>query len=597
MNSGRLIGVRLALRRLSLGRRLMEPEEAERAERVLATARVLFAVAAFVAISIDPTEPTRYSFLSYTLLLTYVLYSLGVLIVLSLLKKRLPPIVLCATDLIWVSILTVFTQGPNSPFFLFLIFVVIASAHRWGLWETIATGVIVDLLFAVQQTIVTAGFSNSVSRQTGSDLNIFVIRSAYVLIISVLVGYLAHADKRQKAETRLIAKAIGKAQAELGLSRTLEGVLGHLRSFYDAETVLVAVADKLSGRAYLTECNRATEDTRQEFHKVHIAEIQPEERSAYLFATDAHAWYLSRSGDGRFKFIVALNERGQRVREFQIPAGGFFWKRPRLESVLAVGVSFGEELSGCLYVLNPRVQESRQIELPFMQRFSVEVTPAIYNVYLWRRLKSKIGAMERARLARELHDGVIQSLIGLQMHMDVAKLQKGGHVESELLSGFQSVLRKEIQSLRELTNQLRSMNVVPGELISFLVDLTDRFSRDTGIAARVLSDTEDLVLPPSACREIAGIVREALANVRKHSGARNVLVRFNCTAGLWNLVIDDDGRGFDFSGKRSLHELDDLRKGPVIIKERVRLLKGDLTIESRPGAGSCLSISAPVRPA
>ncbi len=183
------------------------------------------------------------------------------------------------------------------------------------------------------------------------------------------------------------------------------------------------------------------------------------------------------------------------------------------------------------------------------------------------------------------------------MHMDVAKLQKGGHVESELLSGFQSVLRKEIQSLRELTNQLRSMNVVPGELISFLVDLTDRFSRDTGIAARVLSDTEDLVLPPSACREIAGIVREALANVRKHSGARNVLVRFNCTAGLWNLVIDDDGRGFDFSGKRSLHELDDLRKGPVIIKERVRLLKGDLTIESRPGAGSCLSISAPVRPA
>jgi len=232
-----------------------------------------------------------------------------------------------------------------------------------------------------------------------------------------------------------------------------------------------------------------------------------------------------------------------------------------------------------------------------MQRFSIEVTPAIYNVYLWRRLKSKIGAMERARLARELHDGVIQSLIGLQMHMDVAKLQKGGHVESELLSGFQSVLRKEIQSLRELTNQLRSMNVVPGELISFLVDLTDRFSRDTGIAARVLSDTEDLVLPPSACREIAGIVREALANVRKHSGARNVLVRFNCTAGLWNLVIDDDGRGFDFSGKRSLHELDDLRKGPVIIKERVRLLKGDLTIESRPGAGSCLSISAPVRPA
>ena len=83
MNSGRLIGVRLGLRRLSLAHGSIEPKEAERAERVLATARVLFAVAAFVAISIDPTEPTRYYFLAYTLLLTYVLYSLGVLIVLT----------------------------------------------------------------------------------------------------------------------------------------------------------------------------------------------------------------------------------------------------------------------------------------------------------------------------------------------------------------------------------------------------------------------------------------------------------------------------------------------------------------------------------
>src|SRR5438128_1242702 len=67
-----------------------------------------------------------------------------------------------------------------------------------------------------------------------------------------------------------------------------------------------------------------------------------------------------------------------------------------------------------------------------MQRFSVEVTPAICNVYLWRRLKSKIGAMERARIARELHDGVIQSLIALEMHMDAAKLEKSGHRSTPL---------------------------------------------------------------------------------------------------------------------------------------------------------------------
>ncbi len=272
-------------------------------------------------------------------------------------------------------------------------------------------------------------------------------------------------------------------------------MLGPLLSFYDAEAVIVAVADKLSGRTYLTECNPAAEDTRSKFQKILIGEIQLDEKNAFLFAADAHAWHLSLSADRRFK-VLAVNARGQRAREFRIPPGGFFWKRPYLESLLAVGVSVGEELSGHLYVLNPRLHASREAELAFMQRFSVEVTPAIYNVYLWRRLKSKIGAMERARLARELHDGVIQSLIGLEMHLGAAKLQKSGQAESELLAGIESALRKEIQSLRELTNQLRSVNVGPGELVPFLVGLTDRFSRDTGIAARVLSDAAYAVSLP-----------------------------------------------------------------------------------------------------
>jgi len=100
------------------------------------------------------------------------------------------------------------------------------------------------------------------------------------------MGYLAYADKRHKAERSLIARVIGKAKAEFGLSRTLEGVLGPLLSFYDAEAVIVAVADKLSGRAYLTECNPAAEDTRSKFQKIVIGEIQLDEKNAFLFAAD-----------------------------------------------------------------------------------------------------------------------------------------------------------------------------------------------------------------------------------------------------------------------------------------------------------------------
>jgi len=243
--------------------------------------------------------------------------------VLTVPKERLPGIGLCAVDLIWVSILTAFTQGRNRPFFLFFTFVVVASAYRWGFWETVATGVIVGLLYVVQGAVVTAGFSQSASTENGYDLNSLIIRSAYGLIISVLLGYLAYADKRHKAERSLIARAIGKAKAEFGLSRTLEGVLGPLLSFYDAEAVIVAVADKLSGRAYLTECNPAAEDTRSKFQKILIGEIQLDEKNAFLFAADAHAWHLSLSADRRFK-VLAVNARGQRAREFRIPLADFF---------------------------------------------------------------------------------------------------------------------------------------------------------------------------------------------------------------------------------------------------------------------------------
>ena len=61
-------------------------------------------------------------------------------------------------------------------------------------------------------------------------------------------------------------------------------------------------------------------------------------------------------------------------------------------------------------------------------------------------------------------------------------------------------------------------------------------------------------------------------------------------------MIEDDGRGFPFAGRLSQSELDALGKGPLVIKERVRVIAGELTIESNPGQGSRLEISVPQKP-
>jgi two-component system sensor histidine kinase DegS len=100
-------------------------------------------------------------------------------------------------------------------------------------------------------------------------------------------------------------------------------------------------------------------------------------------------------------------------------------------------------------------------------------------------------------------------------------------------------------------------------------------------------------MPQHVCRELARIVQEGLVNVRKHSGAHNALVRLGASDGLWRVVIEDDGSGFPFSGRFTQSELDTMGKGPVVIKERVHLIAGELTIESNPGRGSRLEISVP----
>jgi signal transduction histidine kinase len=408
--------------------------------------------------------------------------------------------------------------------------------------------------------------------------------------MSVLLGYLAHWDKRLKAERSLIARAMGRAQPDLGLSRTIEGVLDEILQFYDSNIALLPVLDRFTGRAYLTEYRIA----RDALPKVRITEIQPQDQEAWLFTSEAHAWhgFVSRKqGAGTF----AVNEKGLHLPECRIDVRPDWVRQYEARSSLAVNVVFGEELSGRLYLLNPQLRGTRMTEVAFIQRFAQQVAPVIYTVYLWRRLRSKIGGIERAQIARDLHDGVIQSMVTLEMSIDVARTETEGAQRDTLLAKVQKLLRNEIHTLRELTHQLRGVNIRPGELVPYLVDMVERFGRDSGIHARLVSDNEDVVLPQRVCRNIVAIVQEALANVRKHSGARKVLVRFNCERGVWTLVIDDDGSGFDFSGALSFVELEEMRKGPVSIKERVRLLKGDLIIESNPGAGCRIFISAPVR--
>jgi len=150
-----------------------------------------------------------------------------------------------------------------------------------------------------------------------------------------------------------------------------------------------------------------------------------------------------------------------------------------------------------------------------------------------------------------------------------------------------------VLNLRELMQSMRPVDIGPHQFLDFIAGLVERFSRDTGIAVRFVSELEEVTLPAATCSELVRVVQESLVNIRKHSEAQSAVVRFGAHNGSWKLVINDDGHGFPFAGRLTMSELNGTRRGPAVIKERVRAVGGDMVIESTPGQGSRLEITIP----
>jgi signal transduction histidine kinase len=215
--------------------------------------------------------------------------------------------------------------------------------------------------------------------------------------------------------------------------------------------------------------------------------------------------------------------------------------------------------------------------------------------YLAEQQKQLRAEVERAHLARELHDGALQSLIAVEMQLEVLRRQSAPHVVTVAreLGRIQDLLLEEARKLRELMQQMKPLDVDAKNLRAHLMELVERFQRETGITARFVCESTMVALRPRVCDAVARIVQEGLVNVRKHSGASHVLVQFDRRDGRWRLTIEDDGRGFPFSGRFSQAELEADGQGPLVIMECVRLIDGELTIESISGRGSRLEITIP----
>ena len=565
--------------------------EQNRTERVLASARVFLACSGLLAISLDPTEPSRYASFAYALLIAYVGYSFLVWAVLNRFEAVAPAYPwIHLVDLLFPAVFTLFTEGPNSAFFLFFVFVLTAAAFRWGFIETFATALAIVTVMTIEAAMLSFGHPLGTWLEGDYEINRFVIRATYLILLGLLLGYLAEQEKQLRAEDIFAGRAIGKARVDVGLRGSMQAVLGECMHLYLAPRALAIVQQTGSGRVFLWESHVLPDGG----NSIAGSEVGPEERPQYLVSTPAHSSYSQRRGAGWKTW--AINAEGKQVPTDPAWSPAACPLLGDAASVLSVGLHPGQEWNGWLLLFDAHMGD-KLLELRFAQKLVRQIGPAVYNVYLLRRLRSRAGALERARVARELHDGAIQALIAVEMEVDVLRREASRSenltVISPRLERIQELLREQVFDLRTLMQQMRPVEFNPAQLLDHLADVVERFRRDTGIAAEFVSVLDEVDLSPRLCRELFRITQEALANVRKHSGARRVLVRFGIRQDRWTLEVEDDGRGFEFHGKKSLAELDASRTGPAIIKERVRLIEGELTIESNPGRGSRLEIRVP----
>ena len=244
---------------------------------------------------------------------------------------------------------------------------------------------------------------------------------------------------------------------------------------------------------------------------------------------------------------------------------------------------------------------SSTLEAPIGREWNRTIIRAAYLLitgfllgYLAERDKQLRADTERTRVAQDLHDGTIQALLGIELKIEALRRtsQRGERAGDRELSEIQELLRGEVLALRDLMHALRPIELdSPDQLPHVLAAIVGRFERDAGISARLIVHGDRFNLAPARAVELVRIVQEALVNVRKHSRARNVLVRLTADSGTCHLVIEDDGRGFEFEGRLTARELHERRTGPAIIKERARIAGAQLAVDSTPGAGARLELA------
>jgi signal transduction histidine kinase len=372
-------------------------------------------------------------------------------------------------------------------------------------------------------------------------------------------------ERAERAEVRADAlnRAAAAVAAELDVDRVLQLIVDEVRRLVDARQAALGIANR-SGAIELFITSGISAEARRRIGPLPVGR-------GLLGA-------LIREGRS-----IRLASVSDDPRSVGVPRHHF-----AITSFLGVPVPVRGRPMGNLYLTNKHGGEFTADDQELVERFALHAGIAIDNARLLDQVQRLAVMEERDRIGRELHDSVIQRLYGVSLSLeDVPDLVPEDPEDARRrVDGAIEALHGAIAEMRGFIYGLRPALLAPADLRRSLADLAEEAER--GRLQRVDVELAEVALPSEVASELVAITREALSNVTRHAGATRASVRLMDLGDRVRLRVTDDGRGFDARGRRSHGH-----HGLSNIRDRATALGGRVTVRSRPGAGTVVTVDLP----
>jgi signal transduction histidine kinase len=547
--------------------------------RLISATRALIAAFALMTTFIDPSEPSRYIGLTYATLALYTVYSIAFLILSLTHSDLLPMSIMHWLDIAWYLALIALSGGNNNIFFNFFFFAILTGSFGWGL----KTGLRLTLVSAgsfILVAILTA------PREPTFELNRFLIRSMELLILGYMISRWGGFKIQLRDRLQLLKEITVVSNPRFGIDRILSAILDHLRSFYGANACLLIIqsSPNQTDSYHMYRVRRGA-------HSTGASAPLITKEDAELFIPEVKRDAVMYRDNGRPRVsLFDLNTKQTRAGD---PAkANAVASALETDHFLSLPVSRRNETIGWLYIIGTSETFDKSA-MDFLLQLMDHVTLLMENVQLVDNLASDAAEQERRRIARDIHDSVIQPYLGLQLGISALarKLQSGNTGILENVEELLDLTNHELAEMRRYVWGLRANEERRDVLLPSIHRYAGRFSAVTGIKVEVQS-TGKIEVNDRISAELFQIVAEGLSNVRRHALCDDASIHMACLDG--HFILEIKNRRPQPAGGNGDGHADPRLFRPRSIAERAELLGGETQVTVDENNYTVVRVSIPL---